>query len=366
MKAGIVTFYHNNLNYGALLQAYALKNTIEQLGYETAVVDYQYKQSQPRYQKLSFSLKYLFYPRKLARYILYLSILQKKEDRVKKTENFVKKNLNLTSACCTSKEIDNLNLDVHICGSDQIWNPEITNGLKVAFFGGEGKAYKISYAASAGELDKLKKYKGEFVKLLNRMDAISVREYGLFNYIKTNTNYNVTHVLDPSLLLHREDYEIILKQPGKVKPYLLIYSLERDIRMSKLAHFIAKDRGLQVIEIANSKTPFCGHKQIFSADPTEFLGWIDQASFVVTNSFHGTAFSIVFRKNFFVIKHETRGARIESLLDGLKLRDRLVENPNDFKYTNIPDIVYQNVDDLLGELRKTSLGFIRNTLSFNA
>lgn len=366
MRVGIVTLYNNNLNYGALLQAYALKNTIDKLGHETAVVDYPFMQSQARFQKPSFNLKALFHPRKLAGYILYVSISKEKEDRIKKTEKFAKENFNLTSLCCTSKEIDNLNLDVHICGSDQIWNPEITNGLKVAFFGGEGKAYKVSYAASVGELDQLKKYKEEFVNLLDRMDVISVREYDLLKYIKTNTNFNVTQVLDPSLLLQKEDYEMILKKPGGVEPYLLIYSLDRDIRMLKLAHKIAKERGLQVIEIAISKTPFCGHKQIFSADPAEFLGWIEQASFVVTNSFHGTAFSIVFRKKFLVIKHKTRGARMESLLDKLKLRDRLVENPNDFKYTNIPDIVYQNVDDILCELRTTSLDFIRNALSFNA
>ena len=364
MRAGIITLYNNNLNYGALLQAYALKNVVEKFGNEASVVDYQFK-SEAKFQKRAFNFKYFFNPRQLAGYVLYLSSLKEKEDRIKKTERFSKQYLNVTPLCYTAEDIDNLNLDVHICGSDQVWNPTITQGLKVGFFGGEGKAYKVAYAASAGELDQLRKSNDQFINLLDKMNAISVREDELFNYIKSNTNHNVTHVFDPTLLLQKEDYEIILKRPGVVKPYLLIYSLDRNPRMLKLAHSIAKEKGLQVIEIALNKTPFCGHKQIFSADPAEFLGWIEQAFFIVTNSFHGTVFSILFKKNFIVIKHKTRGARMESLLDKLKLRDRLVEDPKNFEYSDIPDINYDNVDDILCDLRKASLDFIRNALSFN-
>ena len=143
MRAGIITFCHNSLNYGALLQAYALKKTIDLLGYETAVVDYQYKRSKTKFQKPSFSWEYLFRPRKIAGYILYLTISKEKEERIEKTDKFKRENLNLTALCCTSEEIDRLSFDIHICGSDQIWNPEITNGFKEAFFGGKGKALNI-------------------------------------------------------------------------------------------------------------------------------------------------------------------------------------------------------------------------------
>ena len=157
MRVGIITLYNNNLNYGALIQTYALKSTIEQLGHEVSVVDYPFRLSQLKYEKQRFSWKYLFYPRRLASYILQESISRKKEERVKKTQKFAQESLNITPLCCDSKEIDNLNFDVHICGSDQIWNPELTDGLKAAFFGGEGKAYKIAYAASVGELRQNKR-----------------------------------------------------------------------------------------------------------------------------------------------------------------------------------------------------------------
>lgn len=360
-----MTLYNNTLNYGALLQAYALKKVIEKFGYEVSIVDYPFVQSKAKFQKRNFSLTYLFNPRQLAGYILYLSLLKEKEDRIKKTEQFSKEYLNVTSLCNTSEDIDNLNLDVHICGSDQVWNAKITDGLKVGFFGGEGQAHKVAYAASAGQLDVLKKYNEQFIKLLGKMNAISVREEELFNYIKNNTNYDVTQVLDPTLLLQKEDYEMIMKKPVVAKPYLLIYSLDRNTQMLKLAHSIAKEKGLQIIEIAITKTPFCGHKQIFSADPAEFLGWIKQASFVITNSFHGAVFSIQFKKNFFAIIVKTQGARIESLLNKLNLQDRLVEEPKNFNYSNIPDINYENMDARLSELRLDSLSFIRNALSFH-
>lgn len=366
MRAAIVTLYNNNLNYGALLQAYALKNTVEKLGYEASVVDYPFMKSEARFQKRSLGWRHLVNPKKLAGYILYLSFLGEKDERIRKTEKFSKECLNVTPLCRTSEDIDNLNFDVHICGSDQIWNPKLTDGLKVAFFGGEGRAYKIAYAASAGELDALKKCQEQFIELLEKMDAVSVRENDLYNYIKSNTNHDVIHVLDPTLLLQKEDYKNILKRPVGVKPYLLVYSLDRNIGMLKIAHSIAKEKSLQVIEIGITRTPFCGHKQIFSADPLEFLGWLEQASFVVTNSFHGTAFSIQFNRNFLVIKHKTQGARMESLLDKLKLHDRLIENPNNFKYENIQGIKYQNVDETLSELRKDSLDFLRHALSSNA
>lgn len=360
MRVGILTLYNNNLNYGALLQAYALQNVIKKFGHEVSIVDYQFKQSQTEFQKRSISLN----PKQLAGYLLYLTSVKEIEDRIEKTGEFSKQYLNVTPICRTSEDIDNLNLDVHICGSDQVWNPMITKGLKVGFFGGEGKAYKVAYAASAGELDELKKCNEQFISLLNKMNAISVREEELLNYIKSNTNCNVIQVLDPTLLLQKEDYERILKKPKVTKPYLLIYRLDRNAKMLKLAHNIAKEKDLQVFEITFNKSPFCGHKQIFSADPLEFLGWIKQASFVITNSFHGTVFSIQFKKNFFVVNVKTQGARMESLLDKLKLRDRLVEDPQNLEYLDIPNINYNNMDDMLSELRIDSLEFINSALSF--
>lgn len=300
MKVGILTF-HDAHNYGAVLQAYALKKYLIKLGYEAKIINYHHYTMPDGFPK-SYNEK------RWEKFNSFIKNLIDNEEKVYQTE----------------EELEKLEIDFWICGSDQIWNPEITKGINKGFFlDFKTKGKKISYAVSMGIPELPKQYEEEFKKCIEKLDYISVREEALKDYVKRFTDKTVTRTIDPTLLLEKKEYEELTLE-NKYGKYVLINELTPDERLTQIAKRIALEKNLKIIELNDKKKEnyFC--EQISDASPQEYLTLIKNANAIITNSFHGTVFSIIFEKEFYTITRLNRNSRMENILDIVDMRDRLI------------------------------------------
>lgn len=337
MKIGILTF-HDAHNYGAVLQAYALKTYLKGLGHNTRIINYHHE-----------NLPYGF-PR------------ENNPIRWEKFEVFIKELIdNDEKVYIREEELEKLDIDAWICGSDQIWNTEITgffnNGLFLNF---NTNAKKISYAVSMGIKRLPKEYEEQFRHSLKNLDSISVREETLKEYAKEFVDKNITRTLDPTLLIEEKDYEDLILENNYGK-YILIYELVPDKRLIEVAEKLSIETGLKIIELNDKKKANYSYNQISDAGPDEFLTLIKNAKFVVTNSFHGTIFSIIFKKEFFTItRTEDRNTRLENILNIVDMKDRLIDNTEDFYKVKKQD--YKKAYVNLRKEKQKSIDFLKDAL----
>ena len=336
-KVGILTF-HDAHNYGAVLQAYALKKYIKSLGYDVKIINYHHKTIPDGFPR------------------------EGHEVRWDKFNKFIKELTDYEEKVCTSEEdLEKLDIDFWICGSDQIWNTEITRGFNKGFFlDFETRGKKISYAVSMGIPNLPKEYEEDFKNSINKLDYISVREETLKKYAEKFTDKTVTKTLDPTLLLNEKDYEDLIID-NKYGDYVLIYALGPDDRLTQITKKIAKEKNIKIIELNDKKQEnyFCD--QISDAGPDEFLSLIKNAKAVVTNSFHGTIFSIIFKKEFYTITRLNRNSRMENILDIVEMRDRLIDKIEEIDNVKIQD--YEKAYKKLEEEKEKSKDFLKIALS---
>lgn len=313
MKVGILTF-HDAHNYGAVLQAFALKKYIQKLGYEVSIINYHHETIPDGYPK------------------------ENNEKRWEKFDKFIKELIDYdTKTYINEQELEILDIDFWICGSDQIWNTEITRGFNKGFFldfNTNGK--KISYAVSMGIDELPKEQEEDFKNSINKLNKISVREETLQKYAKKFTDKEVEKVLDPTLLLEEKDYESLILD-NNYGEYVLIYALGPDERLIKIANKIAKEKNVKIIELNDKKNEnyFC--EQISDAGPDEFLTLIKNAKAIVTNSFHGTIFSIIFEKEFYTITRLNRNSRMKNILKIVDMEDRLIDKVEELEKIKVQD-----------------------------
>lgn len=348
MKIYTVTF-SNTLNVGAELQMFALYRYLKNRGTEVKVINYQPPASTQRI--ISWNKKNGF-----KNFLKSLIINYYKKKAILRYINFDKDYIEKTSLCKSLADVEKLpEADMYITGSDQVWNLEFDID-DTYFLRGNLKGKKISYAASMG-MDNPSKEK--IVKLLdktNHLDAISVREKTLQNVFENNGIINTHHVLDPVFLLEKQDY-INMQIKPKYSKYVFVYCTARDSEVIKIARMLADKHGLKVIEMNRIKKNKGVNVSISHVDPREFLGYINNAEFVVTNSFHCTAFSIVLNKQFFVKKLDKYNSRIDSLLTLVKLNDtRALADVNDKNINNYID--FNEVNRLLERERQNSRMFL--------
>lgn len=354
MKIGIITF-HRAINYGAVLQAYALKRKIEELGAAASVIDYINPKDEKGYKLIQTSnlksfvsslLKYVFRKKKDIKFI-----------------NFRNKYLDLTSEIKTKETLQSLNnqFDIFITGSDQVWNYNITGGdmSYLLDFANIGK--RNSYAASFGVVNIEEKYKKRYSDLLNSFTNIAVRENAGAKIIREICHKKVPVVLDPTLLLDEVEWEKIAK-PYKEDKYILIYLLEPSKEIYKMAEKLAEGFNLKIIVISVDFRSYKFSKKyncVLTAGPEEFLGLFMNAEYVLTNSFHGTVFSIIFNKKLIVdyLKDKGRNTRLENILHLFNLENRVLKNDN---YSMLcKDINYENVNVILNNERKKSINYLK-------
>ncbi len=365
-KVGIITL-HRNVNYGANLQAYASCRYLQKLGHQAQVVDYMSKPQNSRnrlfgWLRLSWKHGKSKSPMHNIKLLLALAISAGwKNKRLKNFAFFRKKYIELTPYCKNEQEIAALGLDNIVCGSDQIWNPDITNGLNRLFFGDvSGASIRVSYAASIGH-DRLTPEDEEFLTdLIKRLDACSVREEHSADYVRKLSGREVQCVCDPVFLLNKEDYEELISKRLKKGKYILLYSVVGNEKMTEIAKEYAQSQGLPLIELCSAKTRKCGHRQIPEAGPLEFLNYFRYAETIITNSFHGAAFSILFEKDVYIIDNKAGGSRITNLLCKAGISDRLItECPS----VNVMPINYAVVKANMKAYIEGSKEFLRSSLA---
>lgn len=366
-KIGILTF-HNAHNYGAVLQAYALKTKLNRMGYEASVLNYQNKYIARNYKKvwhIDFWKRDVLPSRwgKVLREVRDVFYgLPEWQKQWKVFEDFIAdKLLDGADKKLTLEEVANSDCDVYVLGSDQIWARELTHGLDPAYFGQFAPdKKKISYAASVPNGSIPENEKPYFKQYLADLAHISVREEKLAESLRELTGKNVDTVVDPTLLLEKADYqELLFEEPLKKGDYVFAYFVVENEMVKKCAKRAAGLLGCDLIELHYKKTPeIQGRNMIFDAGPREFLTYIRDAKLVVTNSFHGTVFSILFRKKFYSVYKEN--GRIDNLLGFLDIKDRHIQSETEIKPKMRID--YGQAEVRLQEYRKQSVEFLQKAM----
>ena len=364
MKIGIITF-HRAHNYGAVLQCYALSHILKSLGAHVDIIDYYpsyFKEEYaffPKKKFLSFSLK-----SKISFFIKFLLTIVPRYRRYKGFNQFIKR-LPLSSVIYDQDSKFPELYDCIFWGSDQVWNPLLTCGEDRFFAGNftKGNTRFIAYAASTSPRLLNMKYREYFCDIISRFDNISTREVGFCQYLNNLQKGCALNVLDPVLLLKKSAWEQLSKRTS-LKDYLLIYTVPQNRKIYQIATKIARKKNLRIIEIRPSVILSFRQNLLQDSSPNEFLGLFLNSSFVVTTSFHGTAFSVKFQKNFITLKMNSDiDARASNLLTSLDLTDRLVDDYDDNVIDN--NINYAVVDQKLNILINDSFNYIRNSLNEN-
>lgn len=293
VSIGIVTF-HRASNYGAVLQAYALQHILESLGVSVEFVDYRGEAVEEEHHPSKVLRRYKP-PIALLRYFQRLA-------KFRGFEEFRSKYLSLSEAV-TGDDVYKLDgrYDLFITGSDQVWNDVFSGFDSVYRLDFVEKSRRSSYACSFGFNDFPEGSERIFKKDLARLESISVRESTAKRLVENGLGLPARVDLDPTLLLEASEWKEMAKAPGnRDKGYILIYTVQQPVDLLSAARAKSLETGLEIIYLNNEYRENKELKHVRYATPEEFLGWFDGASYVYTNSFHGTVFSIIFEKEHIV------------------------------------------------------------------
>lgn len=345
MKIGILTqpLY---CNYGGLLQCYALQKTLQRMGHDAVVLQREWD------RQYTFKGACAYYAKLLVKKLLgrkgswHYYIAQEKRDYIaRETNKFTNRCINPRSEHCYTteqlwQEVERLKLDVIIVGSDQVWRPYYSPcqpNYFLDFLPHNSKIRRISYAASFGGDDWSEwsnKLTEQCASLLQKFDAVSVREQSGIRLCNEHFNVKATQVLDPTMLLDKEDYLAVIGKPqqsrGTLFNYVLDRSDEKQYIIRKISERTNKKTFDSMPELDDSVYNLYGDIEKAVYPPVEkWLSAFVEADMVVTDSFHGTVFSIINNKPFWVVGNEGRGmARFETLLANSKKSATFLKSSN--------------------------------------
>lgn len=329
MKVGVITFHSAN-NYGAILQTWALQKVLKDYGLDSCVIHYHPDIIDRLYDPMLLKQGFSRWLKKQSIGMFSRQSLI----RYNKFQSFLTRNFNLIGDFRTYKELQNakLDLDAYIVGSDQVWNPKHIGGFDPAYyldFAEPGKK-KIAYAVSVGNDNIDAKYKEDMRKALNTFTGISVREGSIRDEVQLLCEKTVKVVLDPTMLLEKEAYEEIKIPSTRKEPYILVYMIEKNEQVIRLANKLSESLGIAVIQRRQINGLKNEAESFYTADAGEFIGLIEAAELVITNSFHGTVFSILYEKTFVSMLHSDTGSRTVDLLTSLGLQSHILYDIADF------------------------------------
>lgn len=362
MKIGILTF-HCAHNYGAVLQCYATQEFLRSKGYDVEVINYR-----PQYlldpYKLFDRRRVISKNPVLLLKLLVVEILKfsNRYKRFKGFEKFIHNRLQIGNA--VTRDSLPSDCDAYIIGSDQVWNSRITRGFDPVYFADfsfeKGNKKFISYAASMESKTLTPEQIDFYTKSLQNFDSLSVRESQLQQLLQPLISKKISQVLDPTLMVPTHVWDKFSTQKTEGDKYVVIYQVRQDPNTMRIAEHIANQIGAKVKVLV----AWLQYKAVEGTDqtatPEEFVDAIRNAACVVTTSFHGTAFSVIFNRPFYTIKlNDGCDSRSESLLGTLNLEERVVEvNASPI----FSDIDYSLVNQKLEQLRSESQGYLLNSL----
>lgn len=346
---GLLTFHWAD-DFGAMLQAYALKHCLENMGERVEVIPYAPFRLSGRYwwcPLLARSLpdgqvKYWFDHGRL-KYNIKLGPIFWRRKRAMRA--FRRRYLSARPAIRSACHIYFRKYDRVFVGSDQVWNPEITVKLDDAYIGnikGRGACPMIAYAASMGRSALPESCQEKFARCAGQaFSAISVREASAVPFLEWLLHRRVIDLVDPVFLLQQEDWRRIQRLPAE-KDYILLHWTERNDSMARYALTLAQQSNKKLIQTSLPSRNGQDRRALIHADggPAEFLGYIQNASCVVTNSFHAAAFSVLLEKQFIAFRHSSYNSRLSGLTEKLGLQARLYDK----NCPPEPDSMWREID----------------------
>jgi len=367
MKVGILTLPLRH-NYGGILQAFALQFALKKLGHEVIIINRQKNEKSAFIERLTSVSNKLFKRKRLKISASQYNLIYKNNIE------FINHQMNVSAPLFSKKAMGRYvkehQLDAIIVGSDQVWRPGYTPEIYNYYLDFLGKLpiKRVAYAASFG-VDSWEYTWAQTIRcrhLLKKFDAVSVREKSGLDLCHQYFAVDAKHNLDPTLLLDREDYRSLIQpKPASGSGKLFTYILDATIAKSRIISEVTKN--LSLTEFTSQPKEKVGKYlkhplNDYVSPPIE--NWVDafdQAEFVITDSFHGCVFSIIFQKPFIAIANNRRGlARFKSLLDMLGLSDRLVfdEGSIDLNLAK-QEIDWEKVNGVLAKMRASSIDFLR-------
>jgi hypothetical protein len=368
MKIAILTqpLHHN---YGGLLQAYALQYYLKKQGHDVLTVDFvtDHKPKLWGIKSIVLGIIKKFILNKPVEHVLPLTS-QEKRSISQHTDRFRAENIRTTQRITSLSEflyIKNYNFDAYVVGSDQVWRPEYSPGMSaffLDFLGDDNCIKRVAYAASFGvdHCDEFSQSElNKYGRLLQKFDAVGVRENSAVTLCKQHFGVEVCHVIDPTMLLEKDDYSCLVENDNAPisNGNMLVYVLDKSQEKQSIIDSVAKVRGFKPYTVMPEQ------HGVFPAVTQWLRGFMD-AQYVVTDSFHGVVFSIIFNKPFIAIGNSGRGlARFTSLLNMFALEDRLISNVNQLTEDVInSQIDFSRVNNILKTQKLFASEFLNDAL----
>ena len=376
-KIGIITILQVN-NYGAELQAYATQKVLQLIGCDAEIIDYPFYKN-PRHKRTKMSAPTArMSVRKHLEERLFPIVTHWKSRHFRNAQHlrnakfiqFHNDNTKMSECYETLDKLKSARLDYDILmtGSDQVWNPGIYSSLAPYLLRfGSDRMKRIAYASSFGVASVPDDVKTYYKEALQHYNAIGVREDKAVELVKALSGMDATLVLDPTLLLDREQWLTVAKPVDGLpdRPFVLLYELAHIPYIKQMAKHISARTGMPIVRICKNASPEDCEKEILNiidAGPAEFLYLFDKAGFVVTNSFHGTAFSINFGKQFYTVipVGKSNNSRQKSILKLMGCEERMLLEGSD-----MPEISQLNTCRMISRLkeeRQKSIDFLKHAI----
>ena len=369
---GIIT-YHHYYNYGTMLQALALQEKVEQLGYQAELIDFKQDNSLSRYEMLKLRIKRMpVYIKERKKYRALADSREKIKEKNELFEQFYKTYLHVGKKKYTTTQqlMENPPVyDGYVVGSDQTWNPFVANSPEAFFLPFvENKSKKGSYGPSLAVKSLSDEKEKEYRKKLSNFSFLSCREQDGAQLLSRITQKEVKCVLDPTLLLSAKEWGKYCEFEIPKEPYILVYFLGEKSEHRRAVEKIQKLTNWKIISLpaAYLEMENNDYKKVWGG-PKEFLSLIRGAALICTDSFHGTMFSINFQRNFFSFckssdsEESSENSRLYSALNIFGLSNRIIHNMDNLTAEDI-SIDYKNVIPILEEQRRDSIEYLENML----
>lgn len=366
-KIEVITL-HRTVNYGSVLQAYATQYILEKLGYNIEFIDYYPERlhmlgmlKRIKNKKIQFKNNIIL--RNIARIIILPSYLK----RFYVFKKFVKKHLHLTKKTYYTEEDlekDVPSADIYCTGSDQVWNVGWNEKIDYPFFLKFVPDNKkcIAYSASFGK-SKLDDWeKNETKELLKKYSHIAMREKSGINILEDLGIKNSVHVLDPTLLLDKDEWSNLISKKFENKKYIFMYNINHNKKLDKYAGKLAKIKKLPLIYVSyNYHDCFKEGKLKCNLNVEDFLSLIVNATYVLTDSFHCTAYSLNFNKNLLVAYPEKFSTRLASIVELTGINEKVINDYNDLSLCD-KEINYKYVNKILENERNKSISYLKKMI----
>lgn len=365
MKIGILTLPLHT-NYGGILQAYALQTVLERMGHEVVVIDKEQHKKEP--SMLSYVKRYI------KKYIFQKNVLIFAEKTYNESYAYVSRNTqrfidnNIHHIYIKPEEIKEGEYEAFIVGSDQIWRPSYYKPIQNAFllFTKGWNVKRLAYAASFGSdvWEYSKREEKECRELINKFDAVSVREKNGVELCKEHFGIQAFHVADPTMLLMPHDYVKIGNIIKNSERQIVTYILDESPLISDITRHLSQKMDLPTHRANSRFEDYSAPIEERVQPPVEsWLTDLYNAELIITDSFHACVFSILFNKEFIVIGNKSRGnMRVQSLLASLNIADRYCCDIESCDIALNSKTDYEKVNALLNRFREESINFLSNNL----